>query len=115
MSTETTITTSLRCDTPASPHEDEHSKARTIRFSLDGSDYEREACADCELDFAAAIGAFLAVARLVSGQRRRTPSSRRRAAAVREWAASQGIALSDRGRIPASVIARYDAARGGQR
>ena len=34
-------------------------------------------------------------------------------AAVREWAAAQGIAVSPRGRISADVVAQYEAAQPG--
>ena len=60
---------------------------------------------------AAAAGYRLgAVAR---GQRRRavrTPSSRERSGDIRAWAKDQGIAVSERGRIPASVVEQYQAA-----
>jgi hypothetical protein len=47
------------------------------------------------------------------GQRRgpgRTASSRQRSAEIRAWAKARGLAVSDRGRIPASVAGQYDAA-----
>jgi nucleoid-associated protein Lsr2 len=30
--------------------------------------------------------------------------------AIRQWAREQGLQVSDRGRIPAEIVARYDAA-----
>ena len=39
----------------------------------------------------------------------RTPSARRDSAAVRAWAKEHGIEMSERGRIPASVIELYEA------
>ena len=48
------------------------------------------------------------------GQRRpRTSSSRQRSGDIRAWAKDQGIAVSDRGRIPASVVEQYEAATRG--
>ncbi len=49
-----------------------------------------------------------------AGPRRpvRTAASRQRSRDIRVWAKEQGIPLSDRGRIPADIYARYDAARG---
>jgi hypothetical protein len=47
------------------------------------------------------------------GQRRgpgRTASSRQRSAEIRAWAKARGLAVSDRGRIPASVAGQYEAA-----
>jgi Lsr2 len=46
------------------------------------------------------------------GQRRRggrTGSSRDRSGSIRAWAQAQGIAVSARGRIPASVVEQYQA------
>jgi hypothetical protein len=50
------------------------------------------------------------------GQRRRpgrTVSSRERSADIRAWAKDQGITVSDRGRISASVAEQYEAATQG--
>jgi hypothetical protein len=47
------------------------------------------------------------------GQRRgpaRTASSRQRSVDIRAWAKATGLAISDRGRIPASVVGQYEAA-----
>ncbi|WP_256098550.1 Lsr2 family DNA-binding protein [Streptomyces agglomeratus] len=41
---------------------------------------------------------------------KRTQTSRGDAAKVREWAQSQGIEVSSRGRIPADLMERYEAA-----
>jgi hypothetical protein len=38
-----------------------------------------------------------------------------RAAAVRAWARQQGVAVSDRGRPPADVVRRYEAAHAASR
>ena len=54
--------------------------------------------------------------RLDAGQRRRparTASSRERSGDIRAWAKDQGIAVSERGRIPASVVQQYQAATTG--
>ncbi len=51
-----------------------------------------------------------------AGPRRRpgrTASSRERSADIRAWAKDQGITVSERGRIPASVAEQYDAATRG--
>jgi hypothetical protein len=47
------------------------------------------------------------------GQRRRparTSAARKRSADIRAWAKASGFPVSDRGRIPASVAAQYQAA-----
>ena len=43
----------------------------------------------------------------------RAAASRAASGGVREWARQQGIAVSDRGRVPASVVAQYEAAARG--
>ena len=40
----------------------------------------------------------------------RTASSRQRSGDIRAWAKDQGIEVSERGRIPASVVEQYHAA-----
>jgi Lsr2 len=42
----------------------------------------------------------------------RSATGREGGAAIRAWAAGQGIAVSARGRIPADVVERYEAATG---
>jgi hypothetical protein len=44
----------------------------------------------------------------------RTTSARQHSSDIRAWAKQQGIAVNDRGRIPASVMAQYHAATQGQ-
>jgi Lsr2 len=40
----------------------------------------------------------------------RTVASRQRSGDIRAWAKQQGLAVSERGRIPASVVEQYQAA-----
>lgn len=40
--------------------------------------------------------------------------SRQHSVDIRAWALGQGITISERGRIPASVVAQYEAASGGR-
>ena len=42
----------------------------------------------------------------------RTAASRQRSSHIRAWAMDQGITVSERGRIPASVVEQYEAATG---
>jgi Lsr2 len=85
----------------------------TIRFGLGGTDYEIDLNKKHADQFAKAIGPYIAAARKVPSQRRsgrgaRAP--RHDLSGVRAWARDQGIKVSDRGRIPADVLARYEAA-----
>jgi Lsr2 len=87
---------------------------RVRRFSLDGRDYEIDLCAMHSSRFDRAIGKFAEHARRSSARvapvKRRTAAHRQHSASVRAWAKTRGIAVGDRGRIPADVVARYEAA-----
>jgi hypothetical protein len=95
-------------------------KGETIRFSLDRTDYEIDLT---DKNAKALRDAFAAY---VSAARRSTRSGRGRAGrsgrtgagaardydpkAVRVWAESQGIKVSQRGRVPADLVAKFQAA-----
>jgi hypothetical protein len=86
----------------------------TVRFGLDGTDYEIDLRTTNASKFRRQIAPCLGHARKAGpGQRRRparTPSGRERSGDIRAWAKDQGIAVSERGRIPASVAGQYEAA-----
>jgi hypothetical protein len=89
----------------------------TVRFGLGGTDYEIDLSKKNAAAFRRKIAPFIEHARRAGrGQRRRpgrTASSRERSGDIRAWAKDQGITVSDRGRIPASVAEQYDAATQG--
>ena len=85
----------------------------TVRFGLGGADYEIDLNKKHADQLAQAIGPFIAAARKVPSSRR--PARGARAGRhdlsdVRAWARDQGIKISERGRIPAEVLAKYNAA-----
>ena len=86
----------------------------TLRFSLSDIEYEIDLNARNAAEFRQQLAPFTARARKAANGRSarpaRTSSSRQRGSAIRAWAKGQGITISDRGRIPASIIERYDAA-----
>jgi Lsr2 len=91
----------------------------TIRFGLDGTDYEIDLSAKHAEALRKALAPYLDVARRAPGSAARRPGrSGRRAAsadgpnpiAVREWAKSQGIEVKDRGRVPAELVVKFKAA-----
>jgi hypothetical protein len=85
----------------------------TVRFALGGTDYEIDLSKKHADEFAKAIGPFIEAARKVTSPRRaaRGPRAPRHDQSdVRAWARDQGIKVSNRGRIPADVLARYNAA-----
>ena len=89
----------------------------TLRFGLGGTDYEIDLSKKNASKFRRQIAPYIEHARKAGrGQRRRparTTSSRDRSADIRAWAKSQGITVSERGRIPASVTEQYQAATTG--
>ena len=88
--------------------------AETMLFAIDGSEYEIDLSAKNARKFRQGISSFVEHARKAGpGQRRRparTSAARERSADIRAWAKAHGIPVSDRGRIPASVTERYQAA-----
>jgi hypothetical protein len=89
----------------------------TVRFSVGGTEYEIDLTKKNAAAFRRKLAPFAGHARRAGrGPRRRAGRSaagRERGAAIRAWAAERGIAVSARGRIPAGVVAQFDAASGG--
>jgi nucleoid-associated protein Lsr2 len=89
----------------------------TVRFGIGGTGYEIDLSASNAAAFRRQLAPFIEHGRRAGrGQRRRpgrTASSRQHSADMRAWAKDQGITVSDRGRIPASVAEQYDAATQG--
>lgn len=88
----------------------------TLRFGIDARDYEIDLSRKNAARFRKEIAPFVEHARRAGrAQRRtvRTAASRRRSHDIRAWAKEQGIELSERGRIPASVVEQYEASGGG--
>jgi hypothetical protein len=85
----------------------------TRAFSLDGRDYEIDLCEKHSQKFDEALKRFADKARRATSRvtrpKRRTTANRQHSADIRSWAKNAGIEVSDRGRIPAQVIARYEA------
>jgi hypothetical protein len=105
----TKITVALEDDLDGGPADE------TMRFAVGGTAYEIDLNKKNARAFRKQLAPFVEHARRAGrGQRRsRTSSSRQRSGDIRAWAKQQGIAVSGRGRIPASVVAQYDAATGG--
>jgi hypothetical protein len=86
----------------------------TVAFALDGQPYEIDLSADNAARLRDALAEFVASARKPSNGARvpRRPAGRRSGASgdVRSWARDNGYQISERGRIPSSVIEAYHAA-----
>jgi hypothetical protein len=90
--------------------------AGTVRFGLDGTEYEIDLSAAHSDELRQALALYLAHARR-TGTARSAARTRRASAAVdtakvREWAKGQGIEVKHRGRVPADVVEQYKAAAG---
>ena len=92
----------------------------TVRFGLDGAEYEIDLNAEHAKELRDALSRYVGAARRAGGAAKR-PAARggRRGSAngvnsteVREWAKSQGIEVKDRGRIPAELVVKFKAAVG---
>lgn len=85
----------------------------TVRFGLDGAEYEIDLNTRNAAAFRAQLAPFTEHARKAGRGPRSRPgrsaSGRERSGDIRSWARTQGITVSDRGRIPASVIEQYQA------
>ncbi len=105
------ITVELQDDLDGGPADE------TVRFEVDGAEYEIDLSKKNAAAFRRKLAPFTDHARKARrGQRRRggrTASSRERSGDIRAWAKDQGIAVSARGRIPASVVEQYRAATKG--
>jgi hypothetical protein len=88
-----------------------------VRFGLGGTEYEIDLSTKNAAAFRRKIAPFIEHARKAGrGPRRRagrTASSRERSSSIRAWAKGQGIAVSERGRVPASVVEQYENATAG--
>ena len=84
----------------------------TRSFGIDGREYEIDLCRKHNDRLSQALGPYLGVSRRASRppRRRRTMAHRQRSAEIRAWAKHRGIEVSDRGRIPANVVTRFEAA-----
>ncbi|WP_426320698.1 histone-like nucleoid-structuring protein Lsr2 [Microbacterium sp. E-13] len=98
----------------------ESGEGETVLFSLDGVAYEIDLTADNAAALRGALERYTQAARTVSTSRGATNSGssgrrRRRSgqqdySGVREWAKKNGYQVSERGRVPASVLEAYEAA-----
>lgn len=108
-------------------HDEENVEAAdSVRFGVDGSEYEFDLCEMHAESVHNDLQALVSHARHIGGGRARVrrpqaakpehsdakarSSSRTELGAVREWARANGHQVSDRGRIPARVMDAYSAA-----
>lgn len=122
------VIVTLTCDMP---HDGEAEPDRVIRYSIDGANYEMDACTKHGEQFEKDMGAYTAYARKVTGRtpRRapaapagqagrayapRTAAARQERAEIRDWAGARHeqtgdtkYQCSERGRLSRAVAALY--------
>ena len=91
----------------------------TVRFGLDGTEYEIDLNAGHAQQLRDALAAYVLAGRRASGGSRRPARGGHRGSAsglntteVRDWAKAQGIEVKDRGRIPAVLVVKFKEATG---
>ena len=95
----------------------------TVTFALDGTTYEIDLSEKNAEQLRDAFGKYVQAARKVSSRGTRASGAgrsratggggrmdREQAGAIRDWARKNGHEVSDRGRIPASVVEAFEAA-----
>lgn len=98
----------------------EAGEGETVLFSLDGVAYEIDLTEENANALRSALERYTNAARAVSSSRatssaasagrKRRRSGQQDFSAVREWAKQNGYQVSERGRVPASVLEAYEAA-----
>jgi hypothetical protein len=91
----------------------------TVRFGLDGTDYEIDLSTKNAAALRKALARYVDAARRAPAASRRPSRNGRRAGdvaadstVVRVWAKSQGLEVKDRGRVPAELVTKFKAATG---
>jgi hypothetical protein len=85
----------------------------TVRFALDGASYEIDLSVANAARLRNSVAEFVGHARKAAGR----PATRRprgagggRSAEIRSWAREKGLPVNERGRIPADLVAKFEAA-----
>jgi len=90
----------------------------TILFSLDGTRYEIDLNGDHAQELRGRLERYVKAARKVTGSPgrparvRRTTENDAKNREIRNWARERHLDVNDRGRIPADIVAQYEAAHG---
>jgi Lsr2 len=90
----------------------------TVSFGLDGTHYEIDLNSDHAQGLRGQLQRYVKAARKVTGSAGRSARVRRatendvRNKEIHSWAREQHLDVNDRGRIPAEIVAQYEAANG---
>ncbi|MEG9246568.1 Lsr2 family protein [Arthrobacter sp. Soc17.1.1.1] len=93
----------------------------TVRFGLDGVQYEIDLSEAHAAELRAALGDYVGAARRSNSSKQRSsgsaasgapsPSRNQEAAQIREWARENGYDVSSRGRVNSEIVEAYRAAQ----
>ncbi|QVQ50963.1 Lsr2 family protein [Spiractinospora alimapuensis] len=89
----------------------------TVQFAVDGSAYEIDLSGKNAAKLRETLAPYVEVARKAQtskgrrGRLQRSQPSRERSAEIRKWAKEHGKQVNERGRIPQSIVAEYEAAQ----
>ncbi len=92
--------------------------AETVPFGLDGTQYEIDLNSGHARELREQLDLYVRKARKAIGPASRTGRGRRTGAndagnkEIRDWAREKGLDVSERGRIPADIVAQFEAANG---
>jgi Lsr2 len=90
----------------------------TMQFGLDGTHYEIDLNSDHAQELRGQLERYVKAARKVTGSAGRSARVRRTTAndaknkEIRNWARERHLDVNERGRIPADIMAQYEAANG---
>jgi len=105
------VTVALEDDLTGGPDE-------TVRFAFEGTGYEIDLNAKNVAAFHKQLAPYVEHARKAgraqSRRSGRTAANRQRSGDIRAWAKEHGLAVSERGRIPAGIVEQYQAAGNGR-
>jgi Lsr2 len=89
----------------------------TVLFGLGGTHYEIDLSTEHAKELRTALARYIEAGRRVTGTARRAGQTGRKAPGngvsnteARVWAKAQGLEVKERGRVPADIIAQYQAA-----
>lgn len=88
--------------------------SETVSFGLDGMSYEIDLSESNAKALRDALSPYVGSARRAGrgrarGKGRGALARNQETAAIRDWARERGFKISDRGRIPADILAKYEA------
>jgi len=92
--------------------------SETVNFGLDGISYEIDLSDSNAAALRESLSQYVGSARRAGrrgGRGRAAPARNTETAKIRDWARERGFKVSDRGRIPADILAKFGAEFGAEK